>query len=322
MVSVGSVLPLLLGFGCTVPHDSVTRPGLAQTESSFAARRGDEIAVAGRLFHTGARVVLWCDRGGYDAYRLEPAFPAELGEKAKILGERYGHRRSLEVDGKAPARVTLEDLQRVVDQFVIHFDVCGTARQCFKILHDHRKLSVHFLLDVDGTIYQTLDLRERAWHATKANDRAVGIEIAHIGAYPHDKHKMLVDWYRRDEQGVYVKLPAWMKETGLRPGFVGRPARPELIEGVVQGERLWQYDFTPEQYHALAKLTRTLSAVLPEIRLDAPRAADGTVRDAVLGDAEFEAYSGVLGHYHVQKNKTDPGPAFDWSRVLAPAPAR
>jgi len=38
--------------------------------------------------------------------------------------------------------------------------------QCFKVLHDHRDLSVHFMLDLDGTIYQTLDLKERAWHAT------------------------------------------------------------------------------------------------------------------------------------------------------------
>ena len=34
------------------------------------------------------------------------------------------------------------------------------------------------MLDVDGTIYQTLDVKERAWHATTSNTRAVGIEIA------------------------------------------------------------------------------------------------------------------------------------------------
>ena len=40
------------------------------------------------------------------------------------------------------------------------------------------------MLDLDGTIYQTLDLKERAWHATTSNSRSVGIEIANIGAYP------------------------------------------------------------------------------------------------------------------------------------------
>ena len=48
-------------------------------------------------------------------------------------------------------------LQQVVDQFVIHFDVCGTSRRCFEVLQDKRGLSVHFMLDIDGTIYQTLD---------------------------------------------------------------------------------------------------------------------------------------------------------------------
>ena len=51
-------------------------------------------------------------------------------------------------------------LQRVVDQFVIHYDVAGTSRNCFEVLQDKRGLSVHFMLDLDGTIYQSLDLKE------------------------------------------------------------------------------------------------------------------------------------------------------------------
>ena len=37
-------------------------------------RTGDEIVAAGRFFHTGTRVVLWLDPGGYDAYRVERRF--------------------------------------------------------------------------------------------------------------------------------------------------------------------------------------------------------------------------------------------------------
>ncbi len=65
----------------------------------------------------------------------------------------------------------LDLLRQKVDQFVLHFDVCGTSAQCFYVLHDRRGLSVHFMLDVDGTIYQTLDVKERAWQATKSNDQ-------------------------------------------------------------------------------------------------------------------------------------------------------
>ena len=31
---------------------------------------------------------------------------------------------------------------------------------------------------------------------------------------------------------------------------------------------------------------------------------------------QLDAYEGVLGHYHVDTNKTDPGPAFQWDRVI------
>jgi N-acetyl-anhydromuramyl-L-alanine amidase AmpD len=34
---------------------------------------------------------------------------------------------------------------------------------------------------------------------------------------------------------------------------------------------------------------------------------------------ELKDYQGVLGHYHIQTNKTDPGPAFDWDRVIGGA---
>jgi len=278
-----------------------------------AQHRGEEIVVAGQRFACGTRVVLWSDPGGYDAYRQEPFFPAELAGKPALAGSRFGTRRGL------PPDPDLAQVQEAVDQFVIHYDVCGTSRQCFKILHDHRRLSVHFLLDVDGTIYQTLDLRERAWHATTANDRSVGVEIAHIGAYPHARHRMLVDWYRHDEHGPRVALPAWMKETGLPAGFVGRPARPGIVSGVVQGRELWQYEFTPQQYAALARLGATLVSALPRLRLEVPRAPDGTVRSSALTADELRQWQGLLGHFHVQTNKTDPGPAFDWERVLAEA---
>jgi len=43
-------------------------------------------------------------------------------------------------------------LQEHVVQFVFHYDVCGFSQRCFDVLHDHRGLSVHFMLDVDGTI--------------------------------------------------------------------------------------------------------------------------------------------------------------------------
>ena len=299
-------------------------------------RAGDEIVVAGQFVHTGTRVVTWLDPGGYDAYRVERRFSAWTNAdwassaaevKALTTPNRYGLRRETlspeELERVRGGGWDLATLTNVVDQFVIHFDACGTSRQCFKVLQDLRGLSVHFLLDLDGTIYQTLDLKERAWHATTSNSRSIGVEIAQIGAYPPDQAGPLAEWYPRDTQGrVRLAIPERFGDGGLRtPGFVGRPARPERIRGTVQGRELVQYDFTPEQYAALAHLTAALFRVFPKLKCDYPRDAAGQVVNHRLPDDELQRYEGVLGHCHVQANKVDPGPAFQWDRVIGEARA-
>ena len=35
-----------------------------------------------------------------------------------------------------------------------------------------------------------------------------------------------------------------------------------------------------------------------------------------LPDETLEAYQGVLGHFHIQTDKVDPGPAFRWDYVM------
>ncbi len=289
-------------------------------------RCGDEIVVAGQFFHTGAPVVLWMDPGGYDAYRcrrhFEPRYIMPLKPEAPTDPNRYGTRRNLPKD--VEKRILdrgwdLDDARRVVDQFVIHYDACGSSARCFKILHDLRGLSVQFMLDIDGTIYQTLDLKERAWHAGTANDRSVGVEIAHIGAYRD--MKTLDEWYKKDFWGwPCVSFPAWMKERDIRtPFFTGRAARKEIVTGTINGRELMQYDFTAEQYDSLARLVATLNCVFPRMQLEVPRTEAGQVRPDVLSEKELADWSGLLGHWHITTGKVDPGPAFDWERLIANA---
>jgi len=204
-----------------------------------------------------------------------------------------------------------------VDLFVLHYDVCGVSRECFRILQDRRELSVHFLLDIDGTIYQTLDLAEQAWHARQANPRSIGIEIANIGAYPLDRTKALERWYGHDGEGLRVTIPDRLGGGGVRtPDFIGRPARSEPIIGQAQDQSLVQMDFTPEQYESLAALAATLCRTFPNMAPDAPRDPEGNVRTGALPEDEFDAFGGILGHQNISTNKTDPGPAFDWERFL------
>ncbi|MDB6110341.1 MAG: N-acetyl-anhydromuranmyl-L-alanine amidase [Pedosphaera sp.] len=321
---VGLLSVLILESGChTAP-----RPG------AFAPRAGDEIVVAGQMIHTGTRVLLWMDPGGYDAYRVERRFSPfeESGwedshEKVKEL--KNPNRYSIRKGSLTPEQIEkvrgggwdLPLLQSVVDQFVLHFDVCGTSRQCFNILQDHRDLSVHFMLDLDGTIYQTLDLKERAWHATTSNTRSVGIEIANMGSYSSDETSPLADWYRHETNGqTTITIPERFGNGGIRtPGFVGHPARPESIKGEIQGRTLVQYDYTPEQYAALAHLTATLCKVFPKITCDYPKDAAGKLIPRKLADDELENYHGVMGHYHIQTSKVDPGPALQWDYLISTA---
>src|SRR5438045_1651032 len=124
-------------------------PKLGPTGEKLS-RTGDEIMVAGQLFHTGAPVVLWTDPGGFDAYRTERRFgpydksdyfattqetkmdpnkvhsPERLSLRSKSLTQK-------ELDMVRGGAWPLELLQQKVDQFVYHFDVTGTSSQCFFI---------------------------------------------------------------------------------------------------------------------------------------------------------------------------------------------
>jgi N-acetylmuramoyl-L-alanine amidase len=284
---------------------------------------GDEIIAAGQFFHTGTRVVLWIDPNGYDAYRDNPRFTDLPGLNTNKLfnGPHYNVRNHNmtpdEFAAMQSGNWTLPQLQQVVDQFVIHFDAGGTSRRCFHTLQDMRGLSVQFMLDVDGTLYQTLDLKERAWQATIANSRSIGIEIANIGAYEVGVSNPLDAWYQQTNGQTILTIPDDFGAAGiLTTNFVGQPARPDPIEGNIQGKDLEQYDYTPEQYAALIKLTATLCRIFPKIRCQYPTNDEGQLITAKLPDEALTNYEGVLGHYHVQTDKVDPGPAFQWDTVI------
>ena len=301
--------------GCAGPRYG--KPG------KVVKRLGDEIVVCGQLVHTGAPVVLWMDPGGYDGYRAHQHFnPDEWMPSKPVSSEpvRFGSwRRHLPPEVAEQVRTegwNLELLGQWVDLFVLHYDACGTSRRCFEVLHDRRGLSVHFMLDLDGTIYQTLDVKERAWHAGSANNRSVGIEIANIGAYPD--MDTLNEWYGRDEDGrTVVTRPERFGESGIRTAdYVARPARDDVVTGEINGRELYQYDLTDAQYKSLIKLTAALCRTLPRITPAYPTDESGALRREVLPEAELEAYHGILGHWHITRNKVDPGPAFDWDRLL------
>ena len=126
----------------------------------------------------------------------------------------------------------------------------------------------------------------------------------------------------------------------------------DFKRGRVHGQTLVQALFTDKQYDAVARLYATLLGRFPNLRLAYPieethaetrapgedwkafgRArnardaqSDGAARDDLPNvDTDKSrtrggGFTGALGHFHVQRNKFDPGPAFDWKPHRRDAP--
>jgi len=248
------------------------------------ASPGSSIIVAGQPFEVGRPVVLWSDPQGFDAYQVRCI--DQTGGCCAKDSKRYGARKGIE-------RRTLDELRGMVSQLVLHFDGCVNSRSCFKSMHNRPRpsgegcgLSAHFMIDADGTIYQTLDLVERAFHAEEANTVSVGAEICNRG---------------KVDRSEWPKLP---------PDYRTRPTR----DVVVNGEHHEAYEFRSEQYDSIVALARTLLRVFPRIKPVIPERDGQPIMDTL---ADPLAFAGILGHLHVdlQKQKWDPG-ALDWRRIL------
>src|SRR3954462_5725031 len=232
----------------------LARPRGAATEEPVLM--GSSILVAGEPFEVGRPVVLWKDPQGFDAYRQTCI--DQRGGCCDGESKRYGTRKGLS------PKPSLPEVQDVVSQFVLHFDGCVNSRSCFKPMHNRSRppgstgcgLSAHFMIDTAGTIYQTLDLVERAFHAEEANSTSVGVEICNRG---------------RVDRTEWPRLPAEYRT---------RPTRFVTING----EKHEAYEFRPEQYDAIVALTRTLLRVFPKLKPVVPEQPDGQVLMETLAD--------------------------------------
>src|SRR5688572_27162837 len=93
------IAALVLSTGCA------TKPKAAKPGTPLK-RTGDEIMVAGQLFHIGTPVVLWTDPGGFDAYRTERRF-APWEEASFRATTQAATTRPKLIDIGSPSRVRL-----------------------------------------------------------------------------------------------------------------------------------------------------------------------------------------------------------------------
>lgn len=157
--------------------------------------------------------------------------------------------------------------------FVNHWDATLSSSACARIIKK-RKLSIHFCIDNDGTIYQLLDTQDIAYQAGKKlwNYKSIGVEISNAF------YKEYQDWYKKN-------------------GFGERPImRGEFVHGKQIETHLGFYDI---QLDALAALWEAIS-VGCEIPLEVPKGSK-----EVKDDCSKAEFNGFINHYNLTKRKID-----------------
>jgi hypothetical protein len=119
-----------------------------------------------------------------------------------------------------------------------------------------------------------------------------------------------------------ITIPTEYGDGGLRIPGKYAPASWRPVVGDIQGRELVMFDLTPQQYESLGKLTGAICTVFPNIPCSYPRDRGGRLVTGKLPDDQLSAYRGILGHYHIQENKADPGPAMQWDRLIREARGR
>jgi hypothetical protein len=168
--------------------------------------------------------------------------------------------------------------KRKIRYFVNHWDVCLSSTSCQSVL-DRRGISVHFLIDNDGTIYQTLDIQHAAWHAgsSRTNRPSVGVEISNA--------------YYPKYQDRYIK-------SGFDP-------RPIIEDAWVHGSKLDPFlGFYPAQIEAAKALWKAINGATG-IPYETPTSQFGKTSTKYEQDVAYGNYTGFVSHYHISKGKID-----------------
>ena len=168
--------------------------------------------------------------------------------------------------------------KRNVRLFVNHWDVCLNSKSCNDILN-RSGISVQFLIDNDGTIYQTMDMQHGAWHAgsERVNRASVGVEISNA-FYPK-----YADWYVQNGYGERPMVDdAWVNGVKLDP-FMG---------------------FYPEQIEAAKALWKAVASA-SNVKLKTKLNQFGKVSTKYEKEIVYGKFEGVISHYHCYKGKID-----------------
>ncbi len=235
-------------------------------------------------------------------------------------GQDFVSRKS----NKGVAITTIEGLKELVNTVVLHTDITVHALSTLAALKG-RDLSSHFCINWNGIIYQYADLADYTAHAGKDfNRQSIGIDLNlliynenNLGAEQNRDMKRTYD----DYTAVYrAKLTEMFRAQGKSQKDI-----PKLLEDyereksrtmVLNGQTLTSPGYTPKQYEATIALLKLFVKLLDLPKMY-PMKPDGKVLDLHLEGDDAKKLKGIIAHWHVSFERWDPGPGFDWERVLA-----
>ncbi len=170
-------------------------------------------------------------------------------------------------------------------QFVNHWDATLSSETCARIINK-RSLSMHFLIDNDGTIYQLMDMQHSAWQAGNRLSNNIGLGVEISNAY-------------------YLKYQNWY----VKNGFGERPIESgHKLNGWKVPDHLGFYDIQLEALAALWEAVHQATGIPLEVCL-----TKGVDEACQRGD-----FAGFINHFNLTSNKQD-CISLDMEKVLKKA---
>lgn len=136
-------------------------------------------------------------------------------------------------------------------------------------------LSIHFVVDWAGIVYQMADTELRGAHCRAQGLNGLSIGIEFIG------------------RGSALDAPS-------------RNVVRDLVEETLHGRRVKYYELTDAQTRTGVKLNRTLCN-LYGLPFRVPVDADGRPHLSLLSDSQMRAFTGCVAHGHAEAKKIDCG---------------
>ena len=217
--------------------------------------------------------------------------------------------KPLEIDAKTLRLPVTEYVDEVVkkDLIVLHYTAGSSARSAYNtwitpVNGQPSRVATAYVVDLDGTIYEMFPPEKWAWHLgmtacnpQSINDRrSIGIEIVNVGPLRLDSSS--------------ARQLNWWKDN-YRARFCGVEERERYVSGGFRGT-LYHASFPWVQVESVRRLVDDLTR-----RFAIPRALPPESKRMSFDAMFFSKFQGVASHQNFRSDKTDIGPAWDWSSL-------